>query len=45
MFDRLLLMHEGHAIYFGYAKFAVNYFSDCGFEKPEYDNPAIYYLE
>ena len=45
MFDRLLLIHKGHNIYFGYADLAVNYFKQKGFPMPKYINPAIYYLE
>lgn len=35
MFDELLLLSEGHVMYFGKASAAVDYFASVGFRCPE----------
>mmetsp|Transcript_8049 Transcript_8049/g.7127 ORF Transcript_8049/g.7127 Transcript_8049/m.7127 type:complete len:428 (+) Transcript_8049:232-1515(+) len=43
-FDLLLLLMDGHTIYQGPAKGAVDYFDRLGFPTPTYSNPADYFL-
>lgn len=45
MFDLLLLLSEGQAIYYGPASRAVEYFSTAGFDCPREFNPADYFLD
>jgi len=40
MFDRLILLAEGHMVYSGPTKEVVNYFAKLGYECPKYTNPA-----
>ena len=45
LFDRLLLLMDGHTIYQGPAKTSTDYFRGIGFDCPKYANPADYYLK
>eukprot|EP00186_Timspurckia_oligopyrenoides_P002085 CAMPEP_0182443060 /NCGR_PEP_ID=MMETSP1172-20130603/1902_1 /TAXON_ID=708627 /ORGANISM="Timspurckia oligopyrenoides, Strain CCMP3278" /LENGTH=731 /DNA_ID=CAMNT_0024638225 /DNA_START=114 /DNA_END=2309 /DNA_ORIENTATION=- len=44
-FDKLLLLAEGHVVYFGEAAKAVEYFASIGFECPYGYNPSDYFLQ
>lgn len=45
LFDRLLLLSEGRAVFFGPAKNALQYFQYIGFPCPEHFNPADFFLD
>jgi energy-coupling factor transporter ATP-binding protein EcfA2 len=45
MFDRLLLLSEGRAMYSGLASEAVDYFNSTGFRCHDFFNPADYFLD
>ncbi|EGD79576.1 ABC transporter [Salpingoeca rosetta] len=45
MFDLLLLLSEGHTMYFGPAADAVGYFGSIGYGCPDEFNPADYFLD
>ena len=45
LFDRLLLLMEGHPIYQGPANEAVSYFGKIGYQIATYANPADYFLK
>ncbi|GJP34882.1 hypothetical protein CLOM_g19364 [Closterium sp. NIES-68] len=45
LFENLLLLSEGRAVFFGPAAEAMGYFSHCGFACPEHFNPADFYLD
>eukprot|EP00250_Pteridium_aquilinum_P017388 c23608_g2_i3 orf=356-2602(+) len=45
MFDKLILLSEGHLIYFGEAAAAMNYFSSLGFSPQLAMNPADFLLD
>lgn len=45
LFDRLLLLMDGHVIYQGPAKDATSHFSKIGFHCPRFANPADYFLK
>ncbi|KAH7421437.1 hypothetical protein KP509_13G057300 [Ceratopteris richardii] len=45
MFDKLLLLSEGHPIYFGKGKDAMNYFASLGFSPQLAMNPADFLLD
>mmetsp|Transcript_11933 Transcript_11933/g.11934 ORF Transcript_11933/g.11934 Transcript_11933/m.11934 type:complete len:156 (+) Transcript_11933:492-959(+) len=45
LFDRLILLMDGHLIYQGKADQAVNYFQGLGFKIPTYANPADFFLQ
>ena len=45
IFDRLLLLMDGHAIYQGVARDAVKHFEKLGFVIPRFSNPADYFLK
>ncbi|ELR13185.1 ABC2 type transporter superfamily protein [Acanthamoeba castellanii str. Neff] len=44
MFDKLILMCEGHIIYSGPTSEVVAYFADLGYPCPQYTNPAEYIM-
>ncbi|KAA8490737.1 ABC transporter G family member 22 [Porphyridium purpureum] len=44
-FDKLLLLSEGHVVYFGPACDAVDYFASVGYPCPMGYNPADFFLE
>lgn len=45
LFDKLLLMSDGHIVYHGQAKEAVVFFERSGFICPPLSNPADYFME
>lgn len=45
LFDKLILMMEGHIVYHGPAKEATAYFSEIGYPCPKYANPADFALK
>lgn len=45
MFHNLLLLTEGHMVYFGRAREAAAYFEGLGFRCPEHFNPADFFLD
>ena len=45
MFDKLLLLSEGHNIFYGNAAEAVQYFTALGYENPRMYNPADFFLD
>ncbi|CAI2360246.1 unnamed protein product [Moneuplotes crassus] len=45
LFDRLILLMDGHLIYQGKADQATNYFQGLGFKVPTYANPADFFLK
>jgi ATP-binding cassette subfamily G (WHITE) protein 2 len=45
MFDKLLLLSEGHPLYFGEAYTAMEYFASVGFSPSFATNPADYLLD
>lgn len=45
LFDQLLILDHGSAVYFGKAQAAVPYFAGYGFETPEHANPADYFVD
>jgi len=45
MFDKLLLLSEGHAVYLGDATGACSYFEQMGFACPHFFNPADFFLD
>jgi ABC-type multidrug transport system ATPase subunit len=45
LFDRLLLLMDGHTIYQGPAQDASDYFTSIGYQCPQFTNPADYFLK
>lgn len=45
LFDRLILMADGHIVYQGDAQDTTSYFSKIGFNCPNFANPADYFLK
>ncbi len=45
MFDKLLLLSEGHVVYMGDAHLASEYFGKVGFPPPKFFNPADFFLD
>lgn len=45
MFDNLLLLSEGHTVYFGEAKKALNYFENLGYKCDPQTNPSDFILD
>eukprot|EP01134_Creolimax_fragrantissima_P004609 CFRG4609T1 len=45
MFDNILLLSNGHVVYFGAAHMAVDYFSKLNFVAPQHFNPADYFID
>ncbi|CAI2361385.1 unnamed protein product [Moneuplotes crassus] len=45
LFDKLILLMDGHQIYQGAASQSVEYFESIGFSVPSYSNPADYFLQ
>eukprot|EP00347_Sterkiella_histriomuscorum_P001693 403371041 len=44
MFDRLILMADGHVMYQGLAKDSTQYFNRLGLKCPTFSNPADYFM-
>eukprot|EP01083_Nonionella_stella_P176820 619668_1 len=45
MFDQVCLMADGHVVYLGPREDAVEYFTNLGFQCPNFTNPADYLLK
>ena len=45
MFDKLMLMSDGYTLYYGKAASCSKFFSNLGFQLPEFSNPADYFIE
>lgn len=45
MFDKLLLLSEGHAVYLGNASAACAHFDALGYHSPQFFNPADFFLD
>lgn len=45
LFDKLILLMDGHLIYQGPAQDSVQYFGRIGYQIPTYANPADYFLK
>ena len=45
IFDQLMLMAWGKAIYMNFVYKAINYFKSIGYSCPEQTNPADYFME
>lgn len=45
LFDRLLILSQGHQVYFGPASSVLDYFRDIGLPCPNYTNPADFLLD
>eukprot|EP01091_Cochliopodium_minus_P001754 TRINITY_DN1168_c0_g1_i9.p1 TRINITY_DN1168_c0_g1~~TRINITY_DN1168_c0_g1_i9.p1 ORF type:complete len:661 (-),score=200.92 TRINITY_DN1168_c0_g1_i9:221-2203(-) len=44
LFDKILLLANGHQVYYGSTKKVVPYFANLGYQCPQYQNPADYVL-
>ncbi|CDW72976.1 abc transporter family protein [Stylonychia lemnae] len=45
LFDKLIILSDGHIIFQGQAKLAHEYFCQIGFQCPTFQNPADYYMK
>jgi len=45
LFDKLLILADGHLVFQGEAKLSHEYFSSIGFECPIFSNPADYFMK
>ena len=45
LFDKLIMLADGHIIYQGEAKLSHEYFCSIGFVCPPYSNPADYFMK
>ncbi|KAJ2784550.1 hypothetical protein GGI15_002228 [Coemansia interrupta] len=45
LFDKVILLSQGHLVYFGAARDAVGYFSKIGYQCPIHENPADYFVD
>ena len=45
LFDQLMLLADGHCMYYGPAAGAVPYFAQIGYPCPEYTNPTDFFLD
>ncbi|KAJ1660003.1 hypothetical protein IWQ61_000996 [Dispira simplex] len=44
MFDDVMILQEGHTVYFGPGEHAIDYFSRIGYQCPLYTNPADFFF-
>lgn len=44
-FDHLTLMHKGEVVYAGAANYAMEYFTDLGYQIEPFDNPADFFMD
>ena len=44
LFNYLMILHEGQNMYYGKAENIVEYFAKKGFDMPQYNNPADFFL-
>ncbi|KAJ2465302.1 hypothetical protein GGI03_002739 [Coemansia sp. RSA 2337] len=45
MFDKVILLSQGHVIYFGPTASTIDYFSTLGYSCPVHENPADYFVD
>ncbi|KAJ2415003.1 hypothetical protein GGI10_001994 [Coemansia sp. RSA 2530] len=45
LFDRVILLSQGHVIYFGPTTSAITYFLKLGYSCPVHENPADYFVD
>ncbi|KAJ2336082.1 hypothetical protein GGI00_001032 [Coemansia sp. RSA 2681] len=45
MFDKVILLAQGHVVYFGPTTSTINYFSNLGYLCPVHENPADYFVD
>ncbi|KAJ1762156.1 hypothetical protein GGH19_003688 [Coemansia sp. RSA 1807] len=45
MFDKVILLSQGHVVYFGSTLTAIDYFADIGYHCPVHENPADYFID
>ncbi|KAJ2856453.1 hypothetical protein J3B02_001596 [Coemansia erecta] len=44
-FDKVILLSQGHLVYFGPTKSAIGYFSQIGYQCPVHENPADFFID
>ncbi|KAI9503815.1 hypothetical protein GGI26_005960 [Coemansia sp. RSA 1358] len=44
-FDKVILLSQGHLVYFGPTSTAIQYFSNIGYQCPVHENPADYFVD
>ncbi|KAJ2080618.1 hypothetical protein H4R24_002939 [Coemansia sp. RSA 988] len=44
-FDKVILLSQGHIVYFGPTATAINYFAGIGYRCPTHENPADYFID
>ncbi|KAJ1831477.1 hypothetical protein LPJ63_004251 [Coemansia sp. RSA 2711] len=44
-FDKVILLSQGHVVYFGPTSSAIEYFAGIGFHCPVHENPADYFID
>ncbi|KAJ2807961.1 hypothetical protein H4R20_001062 [Coemansia guatemalensis] len=44
-FDKVILLSQGHIVYFGPTATAINYFAGIGYQCPMHENPADYFID
>ncbi|KAJ2226286.1 hypothetical protein IWW45_007527 [Coemansia sp. RSA 485] len=45
IFDKVILLSQGHLVYFGPTRSAIQYFAKIGFQCPVHENPADYFVD
>ncbi|KAJ2008791.1 hypothetical protein GGI04_000985 [Coemansia thaxteri] len=45
MFDKVILLSQGHVIFFGPTSSAIDYFANIGYQCPVHENPADYFVD
>ncbi|KAJ2742905.1 hypothetical protein GGI20_004146 [Coemansia sp. BCRC 34301] len=45
MFDKVILLSQGHVVYFGPTALTIGYFSNIGYQCPVHENPADYFVD
>ncbi|KAJ2900533.1 hypothetical protein IWW38_000408 [Coemansia aciculifera] len=45
MFDKVILLSQGHVVYFGSTASTIDYFSNIGYACPVHENPADYFVD
>ncbi|KAJ1812244.1 hypothetical protein LPJ75_003744, partial [Coemansia sp. RSA 2598] len=44
-FDKVILLSQGHLVYFGPTRSAIGYFASIGYQCPVHENPADYFID
>ncbi|KAJ1767259.1 hypothetical protein IW140_005994 [Coemansia sp. RSA 1813] len=44
-FDKIILLSQGHLVYFGPTSTAIEYFANIGYQCPVHENPADYFVD